>query len=269
MTYIQRFDGGDIINLIDAGIRTKDFIVASPTYAHENEKLEGVNGVADLETTIDPREITGVFRFIAKDWMDYGLMRDKVFRLFRSDESFYITEARNKGKRWLVKVDSSFQIPQRGMFGDFEVPFVGIKGLAESIGTTLEPRTFDSELWQVGQGLRAEDLKYTHDTNKFQIYNAGDETVDPRYMELVIKYHGSGDNLKITNHTTGDVWQYNESLTDSTIKLDGIHSYKNDTSIFSDTNKKLISIAPGFNDFSVEGTEGSFLISFNFRFYYL
>lgn len=268
MTYVQRLDG-DIINLTDAGLRTRDFIISSPLYTHENEKLEGSNGVVDLESTIDPREITGVFRFISKDWIDFGLIRDEVFRLLESSESFYIIEARNKGKRWLVKVDGSFQIPQRGMFGDFEVPFVGIKGLAESTGTTLDPRTFDAELWQVGQGLKAEDLEYTHDTNEFQIYNAGDETVDPRNMELVIKYHGSGDNLKIINNTTGDVWQYNKTFTDSTIKIDGIHSYKNDENIFGDTNKKLISIAPGFNDLSVEGTEGSFLISFDFRFYYL
>lgn len=268
MTLVQRLNG-KLLDLDKAGLRTKDFIVSSPSYAHENEKIEGGHGVEDLESTIEPREITGVFRFLAKDWMDFGLMRDDIFRLFKSDESFYITEARNKGKRWLVKVDSSFQIPQKGMFGDFEVPFLGIKGLSESTGTTLDPRTFDSELWQVGQGLKAEDLKYTHDTNEFQIYNAGDETVDPRQMDLVIKYHGSGSNLRITNHTTGDVWQFNESFTDSTIKLDGIYSYKNDISIFGNTNKKLISIAPGFNDFSVEGTEGSFLISFDFRFYYL
>lgn len=156
MTYIQRLDG-ELLDLDKAGLRTKDFVVSSPSYAHETEKIEGFNGVIDLETTIDPREITVAFRFIANDWMDFGLMRDEVFKLFRSKESFYLIEKRNKGKRWLVKVNDSFQIPQRGMFGDFEMSFMGLKGVSESIGTTkdIHENGIDAndELWGFGMGL--------------------------------------------------------------------------------------------------------------------
>jgi hypothetical protein len=52
-----------------------------------------------------------------------------------------------------------------------------------------------------------------------------------------------------------------------TITLDGIRSLINGVSVFRQTNKKVLSIAPGWNDFEITGAS-EFLISFDFRFYY-
>ena len=56
------------------------------------------------------------------------------------------------------------------------------------------------------------------------------------------------------NKTTGDVWQYmgTSNLNDE-IVLEGIRSTKNGLSIFRDTNKRLITIAPGWNEFEIKG----------------
>jgi len=104
----------------------------------------------------------------------------------------------------------------------------------------------------------------------FRIYNAGDKTIDPRELPLKITFRGASTNLTITNQTTGDCWQYTGTTVKSDfLVLDGIRSLKNGVSIFSDTNRKLITLVPGWNDFTITGASGYFEITFNFRFYYL
>jgi phage-related protein len=270
MTYIQRKDGA-IYDLEQYGIRTKDFIVSAPSLRHVTEEIEGRDGVVDIETTEGAREITCLFKMRAVDIADFPLLRNEIFRIFRSKESFYLIDRREPGKRWEVKCQDAYDIEQKFVYGDFTVTFVCYKGYAESIGTTLDQFTFDAELWQIGQGLiESDDLKYVHNTASFSIYNAGDIDIDPRVLPLKIEFTGASTNLTITNQTTGDTWQYTGMTVDGdTITLDGVRSLKNGTSIFGNTNRKLITLKAGWNDFTVTGATGAFTISFDFRFYYL
>ncbi|MBL2068802.1 phage tail family protein, partial [Klebsiella pneumoniae] len=163
------------------------------------------------------------------DMWDYALLRDEVFRIFDSREAFYIIDQRNPGKRSLVKYSSPYSIDQNWKYGFFEIDFVTVKlPFAESIGKTTDPNTFDSNLWQIGQGLIAEDTKYTHNTTSFRIYNAGDVTIDPKEMPLKIIYTGWSEQLTIKNLTTGDIWSYGKStvIESSQIILDGVKSYR-------------------------------------------
>lgn len=262
---------GTTYNLQNLGIKTRDFVVSSPEYRTTYEELEGRDGAIDMGTTIAPRPLHGSFIFYATDLEDYPLMRNEVFRIFKSKESFYLVDEREAGKRWEVKCSSSFNPDQVIKMGFFELDFICPKGYAESIGTTIDPKTFDSELWQTGQGLTLDETMYTHSTTSFQIYNAADGvTINPRQMPLEITFKGASSNLTITNTTTGDVWQYTKTtVSGDTLLLTGVRSLKNGLSVFSDTNKKLISLAAGYNDFELIGTSGSFTISFDFRFYTL
>lgn len=271
MTYIQR-KNGELLDLDQAGIRTKDFIVSSPAPEHNSEKPIGGQGEVDMGTTSGPRDITVQFKMTAHDSLDFGMFRDEIFNLFRSEEAFYLIEKRNPGKRWLVKVKSPYSISQRYVYGDFEVVFICHKGMAESKGYTLDPFTFDAELWQIGQGLLPEDLEYIHDTTAFEIYNAGTKTVNPRdpNMEIAIIIKAVASSyFELINQTTGDTYRYNGRLTSSdTLRLEGIRSTKNSLSVFRDTNGKLLSLAPGFNSFTVRGTSSIESIAFDFRYYY-
>jgi phage-related protein len=270
MTYVQRKDG-TIYDLEQYGIRTKDFIVSAPSLRHVTEEIEGRDGVVDIETTEGARTITCLFKMRAVDMADFPLLRNEIFRIFRSKESFYLIDRREPMKRWEVKCQDAYDIEQKYVYGDFTVTFVCYKGYAESIGTTLDPFTFDVELWQIGQGLlESDDLIYTHTTTSFRIYNAGDIDIDPRVLPLKIEFTGASTNLTITNQTTGDTWQYTGTTVDGdTITLDGVRSLKNGSSIFGQTNRKLITLKSGWNDFTITGATGAFTISFDFRFYYL
>lgn len=271
MAVIVKKDG-TIYDLVKARIRTKDIIISSPAPRHLTEESEGQQGLIDQGTLLGARNILLQLKLEAADFLDFSLLRDEVFRTFRADEHFYLIEKRNPGKRWKVKVSNPFDIPQRFVYGDIDIELISFSPFSESVGTSIHPRTFTEEVWQVGQGLKAENMKYVHDTTTFEIYNAGDVAVNPRQrqMEMEIKFQGASNNLKIINETTNESWEYGgTSGPNDTISLEGIRSLKNGSSIFGATNKKLISLAPGWNSFRIEGASSSFLISFDTRFYYI
>jgi phage-related protein len=165
MTIIIR-QNGTRYDLKEFGIRTKDFVVSSPSPRHTTEEIDGRHGVVDMGTTYDVRTITCSFRMSAYDLSDYPLMRDEVFALFQSTEAFYLIDSRIPFKRWFVKVASSFEPSQAYTFGDFTVQFVSFFPFAESIGTTQDIQengiNADDELWGFGMGLIEEmgDVEY-------------------------------------------------------------------------------------------------------------
>lgn len=287
--------GGLTKRLSDIGITAKDFIVSSIEVEADNDKMDGRDGYLDLGASYGERTIVVPFYFEATDLLDVALVRDELFRLVLDKKPFFIQEMRRKElkgytftkpseapadpvddhdlfkKRYLVRLVNRFEIEQSLNTGEGELVFVTVgRPFAESVGTTLDPLTFPVEKWQVGQGLTLEEPKYSHNTATFRIYNAGDVTVDPRDMPLEIIYRGKSSNLQIANNTTGDVWKYNGTTSDvQNISIKGVRSLiNNQQSIFKDTNKKLITLAPGWNDFTLTGTIGTFLISFEHKFYY-
>ncbi|MFA2589988.1 phage tail family protein [Bacillus mobilis] len=270
-TTVQTLSGKKYV-LEELGIMTRDFNPQSPSPVHSFETVEYRHGTIDRGTVYGQRTINCSFYFKAVDMWDYALLRDEVFRLFDSREAFYIIDQRNPGKRWLVKYSSPYSIEQNWKYGFFEIDFVTVKlPFAESIGTTMDDFTFDSDLWQIGQGLVAEDTKYTHNTTSFQIYNAGHVTIDPKSMPLKIYFTGGSNSLQIKNKTTGDLWSYaSNTMLGDWILLDGVKVTRSGFgSIFGKTNFGLITLKPGWNDFELIGPKGEWKIEFNFRFYYL
>lgn len=286
---------GSSLRLSDIAVQAIDFVLSSIELKSVYEEIEGRHGREESETTYLARIIRVPFYYKATDLLDFPLIRDEIFRQVGRIEPLYLQEIRraeNKSytfvdthepaamkdveesisrKMHFARIQKVIEIEQDGLFGEGELEFetVGLPfGISE--GTSLDPRTFDAELWQVGQGIKADDLKYAHDTTEFRIYNAGDIDIDPAQMPLHIKYQGASSNLKIINVTTDDTWSYSGTSTvNDSINIEGIRSSKNGSNILSNTNKKLISLAPGWNDIQLQGTEGDFLISFDFPFYYL
>lgn len=272
MTFVQR-KNGEMIDLDSLGIRTRDFIVSSPAPLHNFEDEAMGYGQIDLGSSLGPRDITCLFRLTATDYIDFGYLRDEVFNLFRGDEAFYLIEKRNPGKRWLVKNKSPFTIPQTFVYGNFEVEFIAPSGLAESLGTSLNPFEWDVDLWQWNMGIPFDDgYSYEHTSNNFMIYNAGTETVNPRspHMKLRIEIQATAPSyLELINQTTDDLYRYDGFLTTGdTLVLDGIRSTRNSLSVFRDTNGKLITLAPGENRFEVRGAQLGRIL-FDFPFYYV
>lgn len=289
---------GDVSKrLSELGIIAKDFIVSSIEIESDNDKMDGRDGYIDMGATFGERTIVVPFYFEGFDLLDVPLVRDELFRLVMDRKPFYIQEMRRKHrqgykfvnpneaatdeeddhelfqKRYKVRLANSFEIEQTSVYGEGELVFVTVDTpFAESVGTTQDELTFTADVWQFGQGLywsNDGEISYSHNTSTFRIYNAGDVEIDPRDLPLEIIFRGKSSNLQVTNNTTGDVWMYNGTTSDiENIFIRGVQSFKNSTSIFKDTNKSLITLAVGWNDFTITGTNGPFLIDFNHKFYY-
>ena len=104
--------------------------------------------------------------------------------------------------------------------------------------------------------------------SEFNVYNAGNVTIEPESMFL--KIYASlvvGDEFTITNHTTGEVFKLLTKLESRNISIDGMIVKNGTFNAFRDTNKRFISLVPGDNEIEITGA--SFKdITFNFKNYY-
>lgn len=262
---------GTVLNVSEFNTKVLKYHIPSPSLIHTSESIEGRDGDIFIDSHYQNRIISVEAFYESADLTDYYLLKSELYRLFARKEPFYVSFRREPGKRWYVRLNTPFEPKRASMFaGSFELEFIADSPFAESVGTTLNPFTFDAELWQFGQGVVPEDLVYTHSTNLFSIYNGSDIAIDPRQLPLKIEFIGASDNLTIRNLTSGDEWRHTgSSVAGDVIVLDGIRSMKNNVSIFGQTNKKLVSLHSGWNDFEIVGPIGSFSISFDFRFYTL
>jgi hypothetical protein len=265
MSFIQMWDeNGEDIILSEYGLTGLKLIIPSPSYEPTREAVLGRAGAITLGRDLYPRQLTAEFKMTADNYENSLSVRDKVFSLFGKGKKFYIGETKQPNKRWHVECVEAWN-PQRINHNNFTiaVPLLVESGYAESVKNTLDRTLFPAQI------SSAKQIKYIHATTTFEIFNDGIK-IDPRYMPFIVKYKGASTNLKITNLTTGDEWSYTgTSNSGDSIMLDGIKSTKNGLSIFRSTNKKLITLAPGWNEFKLSGTSGSFEISFDFRFYTL
>ncbi|UAK17551.1 phage tail family protein [Sporolactobacillus terrae] len=269
---LVRMDGM-VYDMRANGILVKGIVDDSPSPVHHRETIEGRSGFIDMGTTLDGRTLHADCQMEGEDFPDYPLMRDELFRALDSREAFYLIRDNELGKRLKVKYDSKFSITRLIKMGTFGIDFISDLPFWESVGRTdSDPVDFDSEKWQsVGAGITLEDdLQYVWSQNSFRIYNGGDETVDPRFHELLIKFIGASNGLAITNQTTGDSFTFNQATgAGDEIDLNGPRVLLNGTSALSKSNRKFIRLAPGWNDIKVSGTSGAFIISFGFRWLYL
>ncbi|MED3887899.1 phage tail family protein [Priestia aryabhattai] len=262
---------GFTINIADYGLDCLKFRPQSVSHNHKLEQFENLDGANHAGTTFGPRELQASFVVEGDNHVLLNLLTSELHALFATKEPILLIDSRQPGKQWRALVNSVFDIDyDNSSTGTYDLSFLSPRPYCESVGTTLDEFTFDSDVWQAGMNLPSDrDLLYKHKANRFQIYNAG-VFLDPCKLPLRILYKGGSSNLTIKNKTTGDIFAYSgTSGPDDTIVLDRIQHFKNDTNIFTYTNHKRISLATGWNDFEINGTSENFEIIFDFRFYYL
>src|SRR5690625_3320559 len=151
------------------------------------------------------------------------------------------------------------------MFETTDLPF------SESIGTTADIDSnglrYSDELWSYGMGLLYdnESHRYTHSARTFEIYNAGNVPIHPFQQELKISILGAGKGFELRNKTTGDVFRLTDQI-NGVIVMDGVIATDNGIQVLCNTNRHIISLATGCNEYSKNETAK---ISFDFSFYYL
>lgn len=250
------------IELKEQGLYPLRLEIDSLSPIHITEEIEGMDGLFEIETTYEPRTMRASFYMEAKD--NYSKLRSKAYKLFNGKQPFYIIDNDEPHKKWKVKTLETFT-PERfnRLVGSFTVELISSSPFAESNGSTLNP----SQHFQVSTN---DMVQYSFDTTSFSIWNDGDTAIDPRQHKLVIEYKGKSNNLTVRNNTNGTEWKYTgTSNANDIIKIDGVRSFKNGVSIFGNTNRKLITLEEGWNDFVITGATTPFTISFDFFFLYI
>ena len=106
-------------------------------------------------------------------------------------------------------------------------------------------------------------------SNKFSIWNAGNVTVEPEFMDLVIRlnYTYTRTGVSIKNITTGETFTLDADLNGSHVALRGMKVTYGSVNGWRDSNRRFIRIAPGLNEFEVV-TDMYEKVSIDFKYYY-
>ena len=210
------------------------------------------------------------------DTFDFRLQRDELYNIFSSHNHLYVSDNLVPTRVIKLQVDGQFTPERYGYwYSTLEVtgkttglPFWRTKYTTQDI----EKEGFNAIAEQFGlaDGLNVDYPKYTFTENKFTVWNGGNVTLDPRNMDLKIRLFRlkTDGNFKLTNHTTGETFEYLASTTGNTIDLEGIQAFKGMLqNRLRETNRKYISLVPGLNEISYTGGE-MINIQFDFPFYF-
>lgn len=261
------------------GVKPLDFFVSSIEKERYTETIKGIPGTIDYGFDYKERSDCSLTFFLRHyhGEHDYLLLESEINAFLDSQPFFYVSRNNLPTRVLKVTVDSSYKTERilGSMYATLEVP-VTITGLpfwrTKYTTQDIEKEGFNAIAEQFGlaDGLNIDYPKYTFTENKFTVWNGGNVTVDPRNMDLKIRLFRlkTDGNFKLTNHTTGETFEYLASTTGNTIDLEGIQAFKGMLqNRLRETNRKYISLVPGLNEISYTGGE-MINIQFDFPFYF-
>lgn len=260
------------------GVKPLDFLLSSISKERITQKIDGIPGEIDYGFNYGTREASMTF------WLrhyhaehDFLLLVSELNDFLDSQPFFYVAHTYLPTRVIKITVDESYQ-PDRilgSMYAKLEVkcsisglPFWRTKWKTQEL--ELEGYNADSDKFGFADNINLDYPNYTFDTNSFYVWNGGNLTVDPRNMDLKIRLYQlkTDGNFKLTNHTTGETFEYRAPRTGNTVDLNGIEAFVGmQANRLRETNRKYISLAPGLNKISYTGGE-MINIQFDFPFYF-
>ena len=265
------------MNKVDypVGVRPLDLLVSSIEKERKEQQIDGVPGVVDYGYNYKGREVK--MNFMTEHYhgtYDHRLQRDEIYNLFDEYPFLYVSDDTVPSRVLKITVDGSFTPERYGYwYSTFEVdaritglPFWRTKYTTQEIESSGYSAI--AEKYGMADGINQDNAKYSFETKKFNVWNGGNLTVDPRNMMLLIKMFYVKGTGSITNKTTGDKftiindWKGNHLTIESTkiIKATNVNALR-------DTNRKFISLVPGNNEIEVTGLDFT-KVEFTFPYYY-
>ena len=257
---------------------------------------DGRPGRINYHSEDEYRTITLTLQATAEDMHDITHLRDAVNELF--DDELMLREMRIKsveveyesmgqrtgemqlgapeyvnGKQIKVAMVNSPEIDDTALVSTFTVEFETTESpYFETIYTTLELHDsgYDATAEKYGlvDNIDDEKVQYRFTENTFNVYNAGNVTIEPESMMLniIVNVVQSDNNFTIRNKTTGEEIVLKRASTGSHFRIQGmVISLGSITNIFRDTNRRFISLVPGDNQFEIlNGTFEEIRFEFNF-----
>lgn len=252
---LLRFSDCDYCLTNDHDIKVASIVIGMPVPKNEFTSFQGSVGQRLVNHSFDSFPIMLDFDLKVSTLDDLVLRETELRELFSREAEYYFIYSKEPGKRYPVSLDSISVTKKAFFMSHFTVSFNVFKGYAESITSTLSDFSLNNE-WQFSQGLVDGDYKYTHETSRFTIFNAGSFPVDPREVYLKITLQGeSGGNATIFNRTTGERFIYFPEFSTNlgqTFTLDRVYPKLNGVSRGIDTNHGLITLVEGINEIEIQ-----------------
>lgn len=238
--------------------KAPDVQPANPT--DNLQKIGLMDGSRLLSTSYSTRELKMEIFFEGIDEGDAELAYDALQRFLISRDPYWICFANWPQRMYYVKAKLAAPTFAGDRHWTCEVTFTDLIGLSRSIGTTQDP--------VLGFGNNYNTApRYTFNSNSFTVVNHSDVMIDPERrghpFKLTLQGSSSG-NMKITNKTTGDVFTRNLTYTkdgttafNGTYVIDGVRPTLNGKSDDYYTNKGVITLQIGKNDFQIDNFSGT------------
>lgn len=234
------------------------------------QEFSGSNGSREVDSSFKPFNIEVKLFVEFKNMYDYQLKETELYAFLSEKDSYFIMTDREPGKRYLIH-PSSIDLEEIGIrYATYNIVFNAFKGCSESLSTTLSEFSLSDE-WQFSQNLEAEDYVYEFEVSRFQVFNAGDFSVDPRENDLRITLRGESlGNATIFNRTTGERYIYYPEFSTNlgqTVSIDRVYPKLNGVHCGIDTNLELITLAPGINEIEIQNV-ANVKSTWDFRYLY-
>lgn len=238
--------------------KAPDVQPANPT--DNLQKIGLMDGSRLLSTSYSTRELKMEIFFEGIDEGDAELAYDALQRFLISRDPYWICFANWPQRMYYVKAKLASPTFAGDRHWTCEVTFTDLIGLSRSVGTTQDP------VMGFGNNYNAAP-QYTFNSNSFTVVNHSDVMIDPERrghpFKLTLQGSSSG-NMKITNKTTGDVFTRNLTYTkdgttafNGTYVIDGVRPTLNGKSDDYYTNKGVITLQIGKNDFQIDNFSGT------------
>ena len=222
-------------------------------------EIQGMDGVLMSPFSFGPFNLKLRFFYRGTDSKDYRLMKQKLRGMLFKRTPYFINHSDMPGIKYAVYCEENAITDIAHKYGEFEITFVVYKGYSESLHETNQ---YDktSDKWQFGNGLLVnDDIKYKHNATSFRIFNGSSDTIAPfpHRHKLVIKVNVNAPNgFKLINRTTGDVFEYKKALkSNQQLIINGVYPTINGKRVGINTNHEWLSLAPGYNDIEITGTD--------------
>lgn len=233
------------------------------------QKFTNQNGQIIANASYDPRNITLHFYGKIHGEASGELVANQLEGFFASYGAYWIVLGTKPFKKYLVKAGQAKIVNQGSMFLLMDFTFQDINGLSQSVLPSIE---LSQNLGHTGLGMgitESSQMVFSFTAAKFSVFNPSDIAIDPLFHKhpLIITLKGKGTPT-ITNKTTSDVFKLTKAM-NGTLTIQLVNPYLDGQPVGINSNHGIIKLAPGSNDFQIDGMEKGFSISFDFPFYYL